>query len=191
VLLDAQSPKPPKIHIDWTHTISTSVLTILRLMSHFWWLWLLVAALGAIRGLVWLAEQRRIARSGITQIDAMDGHTFERRMELLFRDLGYRVERTRTHGDYGADLVVEKNGERSVIQAKRWNKRVGVKAVQEAVAAKPMYRCEKACVVTNSYFTDQAKTLARANAVELWDRDRLMAALLAAQPQQMPTEALA
>jgi restriction system protein len=65
-----------------------------------------------------------------------------------------------------------------VVQAKRWTKRVGVKAVQEAVAAKAMYRCTRAMVVTNSFFTDPAKRLAHENGVELWDRDRLIEALL-------------
>ena len=37
----------------------------------------------------------------------------------------------------------------------------------------------RAMVVTNRYFTSAARSLARANGVELWDRDRLVSALLA------------
>lgn len=61
---------------------------------------------------------------------------------------------------------------------KRWTKNVGDKAVQEAVAAKPMYRCDRAMVVTNRYFTGQAKRLAQANDVALWDRDDLVRELV-------------
>src|SRR4051812_19552334 len=100
-----------------------------------WPLWLLVALVAAAKTLIWLREQRRISRSGIEEIDQMDGHTFEQRMQVLFRDLGYRVQRTRRRGDYGADLVIELDGAKTVVQAKRWTKTVGVKAVQEAVAA--------------------------------------------------------
>jgi restriction system protein len=55
---------------------------------------------------------------------------------------------------------------------------VGVKAIQEAVASKGYYECEKAMVVTNSYFTNQAKDLARRNGVDLWDRKILVRELL-------------
>lgn len=111
-------------------------------VSHFWWLILIVAAILTARGIVWLIRERRLARSGISGIDRMDGITFERRLAHLFTSRSYRVEQTRARGDYGADLVLEKNGARTVVQAKRWKKNVGVKAVQEAVAAKPMYRCD-------------------------------------------------
>jgi restriction system protein len=148
-------------------------------LSHYWWLILIVAAILAARGFVWLAKERRLARSGISEIDQMDGITFERRLAHLFSSRGYRVEQTRAGGDYGADLVLEKDGVRTVVQAKRWTKNVGVKAIQEAVAAKPIYRCDHAMVVTNRYFTEPALRLARANGVRLWKRDELVRALLA------------
>src|SRR5579862_2994442 len=111
-------------------------------VGHFWWLILIVLALFAARGIAWLVAERRLARSGIEEIDAMGGVTFERRLSHLFNCLGYRVEQTRARGDYGADLILARDGIRTVVQAKRWTKNVGVKAVQEAVAAKPMYRCD-------------------------------------------------
>lgn len=148
-------------------------------VSHYWWLILIVAAILAARVLIWLAHERRLARSGISEIDRMDGITFERHLSHLFSSRGYRVQQTRARGDYGADLVLEKDGVRTVVQAKRWTKNVGVKAIQEAVAAKPMYGCDCAIVVTNRYFTEQAQFLARANGVRLWNRDELVRALLA------------
>jgi restriction system protein len=64
------------------------------------------------------------------------------------------------------------------VQAKRYRSSVGVRAVQEAVAAKAKYRCSEAMVVTNSTFTKQAVELARANKVTLVDREQLVAQLL-------------
>ena len=142
---------------------------------------LLVFALAFRYGLPWFfAHQRkkRLAASGIADIDAMDGKAFEQYLEVLFGKLGYRVERTRYVGDYGADLITQKDGVKTVIQAKRYGKAVGIKAVQEAVAAKGMYDCTEAMVVTNSTFTRAAMELARANRVVLWDRDRLVETLL-------------
>ena len=90
------------------------------------------------------------------------------------------MQRTRYVGDYGADLIVNKAGVKTVVQAKRYGKAVGIKAVQEAVAAKGMYGCTEAMVVTNSTYTRAAIDLARANRVSLWDRDCLVKTILRA-----------
>lgn len=107
-------------------------------------------------------------------IDRMTGTMFERCLADLFARQGYQVEHTGRLGDYGADLVVTRDAQRSVVQAKRWTRQVGVRAVQEAVAAKGIYHCTHAMVVTNSSFTHQARRLAEANGVELWDRKQLV-----------------
>lgn len=144
-----------------------------------WPLGLLVALVGAAK-LAWrFFELRRLSRSGIAEVDRMDGTTFEVFLTTLFRRLGYGVEHTGRRGDYGADLVVTKDGRRIAVQAKRWTKAIGVKAVQEAVGSKGIYKCADAMVVANRPFTRQARTLADANDVKLWDRDVLVAKLLA------------
>ncbi len=146
--------------------------------------WPLFAVVGGILLVTWaleLARRRRLARSGIAEIDQMDGKTFEQRLAILFHKLGYRVEQTRYRGDYGADLVISKDGVKTVVQAKRYAKNVGLAAVQQVVAAKAKYGCTAAMVVTNRAYTKPARTLAEANKVELWDRDRLVQALLSVQ----------
>jgi restriction system protein len=135
-----------------------------------------VVALGKL--VFQILEKQRLAKSGIADIDHMSDKTFEKYLEVLFEKLGYRVERTRYVGDYGADLVTAKDGVKTVIQAKRYKSKAGVKAIQEAVAAKGYYDCSKAMVVTNSFFTQPAIELARRNQVELWDRNKLVSALL-------------
>jgi hypothetical protein len=82
--------------------------------------------------------------------------------------------------DYGADLLISKDGVTTALQAKRYAKNVGNEAVQEIVAAKGYYNCHTALVVTNSRSTVPARKLASRTGVELWDRDRLVKALLAA-----------
>lgn len=127
------------------------------------------------RGVRWY----RLKRAGMYEIDRMNGRDFEHKLAILFRQKGYRVKTTPYVGDWGADLVVSKDGRRIVIQAKRWNRRVNPKAVQEVVGSKPMYGCQDAMVVTNSFFTQAARKLARVHGVELWDRSRLARELLA------------
>lgn len=107
-------------------------------------------------------------------IDDMTGVEFEEFLVRLFKKQGYRATMTKTSGDFGADLVVKGNGETIVVQAKRYKSSVGVKAVQEIIAAIRMYDADSAWVVTNSYFTKQAQTLAKHNDVRLIDRDELL-----------------
>ena len=47
-------------------------------------------------------------------------------------------------------------------------------AIQEIVAGKKHYRCEKAIVITNNYYTKNAEELAFDNKVELLDRDYII-----------------
>jgi restriction system protein len=155
-----------------------SIEIFLSGVAKLWMLWLVVAVVGFGRALLALRRVLRLRRSGIAEIDRMDGKTFERRLEIMFRRLGYEVEHVGRRGDYGADLVVRRNGEKTIVQAKRWTKNIHIRAVQEANAAPAMYGCSRAMVVTNRYFTQAAKKLARANRVELWDRDTLVAKLL-------------
>lgn len=67
---------------------------------------------------------------------------------------------------------------------------MGVKAIQEAVAAKGYYDCQEAMVVTNSVYTKQAMELARANGVKLWDRNDLVKALLSVKKDVGPEPAV-
>jgi restriction system protein len=147
-------------------------------MAQMWYVWLILGLVLIGRLVFYLLGQQRLARSGIADIDKMDGKTFEKYLKVFFEKLGYKVARTKYIGDYGADLVVTNNGIKTVIQAKRYKSKVGIKAVQEAVASKGYYQCDRAMVVTNSYFTNQARTLASRNKVELWDRKVLSKNLL-------------
>jgi len=147
-------------------------------LSLFWFLWLLFGLVFLVKLIFKLIEKQRLAKSGISDIDKIDGKLFEKYLEILFERLGYKVERTRYIGDYGADLIVRRDGVKTVIQAKRYKSKVGVRAIQEAVGAKGYYNCDKAMVITNSYFTRQAKELAVKNGVELWDRNDLAKNLL-------------
>lgn len=165
------------IDIDFQQYISIIQSTLIGLLR-LWKLWALLGAIALIRAILYLWERHQLAKSGIAEIDKMNGKTFEKYLQVKFESLGYQVIRTKYVGDYGADLVVEKDGAKTVIQAKRYKGNVGIKAVQEAVASKGFYDSDKAMVVTNSFFTKQAKELAKKNQVELWDRKEFSRQLL-------------
>lgn len=130
-----------------------------------------------------LWHRNKLSRSGINEIDKMAGREFEERLEVLFTDLGYKVKLTPESGDYGADLVIENVVGKTVVQAKRYSQPVGVQAIQEVTTSMAYYSAKNAIVVTNNYFTPQAKELAIKNKVELWDRDKLIGMLTISNKQ--------
>lgn len=119
-------------------------------------------------------KRNRLYESGMDLIDQMDGITFEELLKVYFQKSGYKVSLTPKTNDYGADLLLEKDGRKIVVQAKRWKQTVGIEAVQQVIGAIKYYDAHKGMVITNSVFTEQAYKLASSNGVELWDRKKLM-----------------
>jgi len=148
-----------------------------------WWLLVILGFLAlSVLVIYELTKNSYLRQVGFDRVDQMDGVSFERHLQALFRGLGYSVGTTPASGDFGADLVISKDRVRAVVQAKRSSKSVGVRAVQEALGAARIYGCEKSIVVTNCHFTGQAQQLAQANGVELWDREVLKVKMLALVP---------
>lgn len=113
-------------------------------------------------------------RDELSKIDYLDGFEFEHYIANLLKELDYcDVQVSQATGDYGVDITATKNMIKYAFQCKRYSSTVGNDAVQEVVAGLAYYGCSKAVVVTNNYFTKNAKDLARSNNVELWDRDKL------------------
>lgn len=112
--------------------------------------------------------------SGVDIIDKMSGGHFEEFLLVHFKKNGYKGYTTPESNDYGADLVIEKNGIRTVVQAKRWQQKVGIEAVQQIIGSINYYGASSGIVVTNSFFTRSAINLAAANNIDLWDRNKLI-----------------
>ena len=119
-------------------------------------------------------EERRIIASGIAEIDLMTGKEFEQYISLCCRKIGYLAELTPDSQDYGADIILYKNHIKTIVQTKRWKNKVGVKAIQETIAAKQYYKAERGMVITNSFFTKNAINLAESTSIVIWNRDKLI-----------------
>lgn len=109
----------------------------------------------------------------IEDIDKLSGEDFEIFLKELFIKMAYRVELTKSTGDQGVDLILSKNNEITVVQAKCYSSTVGNSAIQEVTAGRQHYNANKAIVVTNNYFTKSAIELAQSTGTILWDRDKL------------------
>ncbi|MEP6518307.1 restriction endonuclease [Microcoleus vaginatus] len=126
-------------------------------------------------------EKKRLLDSGIMEVDEMTGKEFEKFLEVHFINFGCTVTLTQDSQDYGADLILYKNGLKTVVQAKRSKNPVGIKAVQEVAGAVRHYKGNKGLVITNNRFTENACKLAKSNEVELWDRKKLIEFILTAK----------
>jgi len=115
-----------------------------------------------------------VTHYNIDDIDLMDGTEFENFISLLFSKMGYKSEVTKHSGDQGIDVIAEKRNYKIGIQTKCYSNSVGNSAIQEVVAGKSYYSCDKVIVITNNYFTNAAADLALANNVLLWDRNILV-----------------
>lgn len=122
-------------------------------------------------GIWFLISARRKMPSSL---DLMEGHDFEFFCAELLRRRGFQeVEVTKGSGDYGIDILAEKEGVTYAIQCKCYATPVGVKAVQEAYAGRDYYDRMVGVVLTNQYFTTPAVEAARKLKILLWDRGYL------------------
>lgn len=112
------------------------------------------------------------------EMDLMEGHEFEYFCADLLRKKGFiEVEVTKGSGDYGIDILAEKEGVTYAIQCKCYTAPIGVKAIQEAYAGRDYYDRMVGAVMTNQYFTTPAVEAAKKLKILLWDRgylDRMM-----------------
>lgn len=107
-------------------------------------------------------------------MDEMEGRDFELFCAKLLEEHGFsEVEVTKESGDYGIDILAQKDGISYAIQCKRYQSPVGVKAVQEAYAGRDYYDCMVGAVLTNQYFTAPAVEAAKKLKILLWDRGYL------------------
>ena len=110
----------------------------------------------------------------INELDEIEGHDFEYYCAELLKKRGFiDVTVTKGSGDYGVDVLAEKDGVTYAIQCKAYTAPVGVKAVQEAFAGKEYYDRMVGAVLTNQYLTKPAVEAAKKLKILLWDRGYL------------------
>ena len=153
------------------------IILIISFLFQYWYVSMPILLLIIIVSIV-RSIKGRYASASLYQIDNMDGHEFEYLVAELMRKSGYsRVVVTPGSGDYGVDVIAYRGGLKYVAQCKRYKSNISLSAVQEIYAAKSHFRADVAAVITNQYFTDPAKNLARSTGVLLWDRDVLRSLL--------------
>jgi hypothetical protein len=105
------------------------------------------------------------------------GVDFERYIKTLIEEQleGSYVETTPASGDHGADLLVRFRGIVVAVQAKFYTGSVGNAAVQEIHSGMGFYDADYGMVVTQSKYTDHAKSLAMKLDIHLEDAETFIA----------------
>jgi hypothetical protein len=110
----------------------------------------------------------------LAMIDKMEGFEFEKYVGRLFQEFDFSTTVTKQSGDFGCDVILEKNGDRIAVQVKRSTSTVSLKAVQEIVASLKKYDARIGVVITNAKFSKSAKQLAKSNDVVMINGNALL-----------------
>lgn len=110
----------------------------------------------------------------LQSVDVMDGYDFENFSAALLGRKGFeKIEVTKGSGDQGVDIIAEKEEIVYAFQCKNFSTKLGNTPIQEVAAGRVFYNCHVGVVLTNSFFTEGAEDLAKANMILLWDRSKL------------------
>lgn len=124
----------------------------------------------------------------LDDLHAMDPSDFEAWVTQLFQNRGYFAKNTPDSGDHGVDVwVVTPNGERAIVQCKRYRGVVGEPVVRDLYGVMQHENAPLGFLVTTGSISDAAGKWARGKRIELIDGPRL--AFLASE-QQGPIELL-
>ena len=123
-------------------------------------IYLIIGSTILVSVILWMIVKKFRRKSH--QFDHLDGHEFEYYCARLLCNRGFtEVEVTKGSGDYGVDILAEKEGVTYAIQCKCYTAPIGVKAIQEAYAGKDFYDRMVGAVMTNQYFTTPAVEAAK------------------------------
>lgn len=133
-----------------------------------------VVAFVVFRGWIRIVRQRKSAarrldrQTGIDSVRSLSWGDFEGLLAEAYRRQGYRVELTRLFADGGVDLVLHRDGEVTVVQAKHWKTRkVGVDKVRELLGVQVARGADAAVLVTSGHATAEARRFGRENGIQI------------------------
>lgn len=120
----------------------------------------------------------------LDELHAMDPSDFEAWVTELFQSRGYFAKNIPDSGDHGVDLwVVTPNGERAIVQCKRYRGVVGEPVVRDLYGVMQHENAPLGFLVTTGSISEAAGKWASGKRIELIDGAQL--ALLAGQQQGM------
>ncbi len=159
------------------------------------WALLLAFALAALSSALNRRARRKLLeqQTDLDSIRDLPWDDFEHLVGEAYRRLGYHVRETGgddRHG--GADLVLRKHGQTTLVECKRWRlRKVRVATLRELQGVMAAEHAQHGVVVTTSTFTQDALAFALDRGIELVDGPQLLKLLhsvrkTAAMPPRRP-----
>jgi len=115
-------------------------------------------------------------------IDTMDGYEFEYFVGNLLRKMGFEVEQTALSGDGGVDIIAHSHElifkGKYLVQCKRYTGTIGEPTIRDLYGVVLSQNANKGILITNSFFTQQAKHFAEGKNIELLDGNELNTLIL-------------
>lgn len=124
-----------------------------------------------------LGGNDRYPSTELMAIDSLSQYEFNLLLMPIFQRQGYSVNKMKKQKRGLADLILRKKGTKAIVYAKKTTTMIDDSYLKQALATKPLFQATKLIVVTNRFFTKDAKSFARANKIILIDRDSLDALL--------------
>jgi Holliday junction resolvase len=105
---------------------------------------------------------------------SLDGASFERELGQLFTKLGYHVTATPLTADGGVDLVLERSGQRIVVQCKSHASKVGIATARELVASMIDFQAQKGILAVTSGVTKPVVEYVKRRNIEIYDLHHIL-----------------
>lgn len=102
---------------------------------------------------------------------------FENMVVEIYQLVGHEAKRTGSVGDNGVDVVVQaKNGQKWIVQCKRWKGSVGAPIIRDFYGAMQHEKADKGIIITSGHFTQQAITWSAGKPIVLYDGEKFLKA---------------
>lgn len=120
------------------------------------------------------AQDNQLRHLSLDDMLAMDPISFECFVGRIFTSRGYNVTSTPARGDNGVDLIIHRDGQKGVVQCKRYQGRVGPGIVRDLAGAMRLEATTVAYLVTTGSFTANANRDANKLGINLIDGQKLV-----------------
>lgn len=106
-----------------------------------------------------------------------DGYKFEDMCSRIFKNMGYQITNTPYSGDGGIDLILTTENklikQKIIVQCKYWSHSIGAPVIRDLYGTLMDNDADKAILITNNTFTEQAIHFAKNKPLQLIDGIKL------------------
>lgn len=154
--------------------------------------WLLLALCWLGAAMSWLGSHRSRqlldTRTDLDSIAALGWCQFELLVGEAFRRRDYTVEQTGLGGaDGGIDLILRRNGRRTLVQCKQWRRqKVPVNVVREMYGLLAHHQADEVKIACSGGYTDDAARFAEGKPIQLISGDELLRMIRTVQAAVAP-----